>query len=347
MNESSSQNPFTFTISPELFVGYGKETENLLKSVRNREKATLLVGPTGSGKTTMLRHIARCLDGECKILYIPKPPKEPADFVEIFSPFIKGFFDFLRPNGVNLYNLGPKLNEKLKGKKFLFFVDECHEASVESLEWMRALADQVDSISIVMAGLPTLNKMLKDNLETFLRRVNTKVELVALTKYEVRDLVKKRIESAGGNDIKPFTDEAVNFVYQRTGGFPREVIRLCYELFEKSRDSNVANIDTDFARQSQSSPMAPLPKPVSMDFAKSLPDKQRAVVEILGNSELTPVEIVSKLKPEEYKNRDIAIRSVNNILRRMMSEGITERNKHGKAYKYSVSEKYRTVMVRA
>ncbi len=352
MKENSFHNPFTFTISPELFVGYSKETERILRAVRNREKATLIIGPTGSGKTTMLKYIAQMLEKECKIIYIPKPPKDPTDFIGIFSPFLKGFFSFFKNNGTNLYNMGEKLNKKLSGKPMLFFVDECHEASLESLEWMRALTDQTDSLSIVMAGLPILDKMLKENLETFVRRVNTKVELLALSKYEVRDLIKKRIESAGGTDIKPLTEEAVNFVYQRTGGFPREVIRLCYGLLENAKERSVASIDMDFIKECNGhalhSDFLPASKrPISADFSKQLPAKQREIIGILGNRELKPTEIVAKLKPEEYKNRDIAIRSVNNILRRLMSEGIIERVRSGKAYKYGISEKYRTLMVRA
>jgi len=343
------QNPFIFTISPELFVGYSKETEKIIKSIKNKEKATLLIGPTGSGKTTMLRYIAESMKDEYKILYIPKPPKNPFDFINIFRPFIRGIFDFFKRNtGITLYNLGYELNKKLKNNHLLFFIDECHEASVESLEWLRTFIDQVDRLSIVMAGLPILNKMLKEHLETFLRRINTKVELISLTRYEVRELIKKRIESVNGEDIKPFTDNVINYIYQKTGGFPREVIRMCYELFEKTKERGVTTIDIEMINESRiSGPDIHIPQTPEADFTKTLPEKQRIIVEIIGSKELTPTEIVSKLKPEEYKNKSIAIRSVNNILRRLMAEGIVERTKYGKAYRYKLTEKYKTFMVEA
>ena len=50
---------------------------------------------------------------------------------------------------------------------------------------------------------------------------------------------------------------------------------------------------------------------------------------------------------EEYKDKENAVRSVNNLLRRLMNDGIVERKKTGKSYKYRVSGKLQTVMVDA
>jgi DNA-binding transcriptional regulator PaaX len=57
--------------------------------------------------------------------------------------------------------------------------------------------------------------------------------------------------------------------------------------------------------------------------------------------------VVSKLGAESYKSKDNAIRSVNNILKRLTKEGFVVRKGKGKSYVYSLSDKTRTLLVNA
>ena len=57
--------------------------------------------------------------------------------------------------------------------------------------------------------------------------------------------------------------------------------------------------------------------------------------------------LASALDIDEYKNRDNAVRAVNNLLRRLMKEGLVERKRVGKTYRYVVSSKFQTLMVDA
>jgi DNA transposition AAA+ family ATPase len=72
---------------------------------------------------------------------------------------------FSRKDEVSLYNLSDTVNRKLNGSKCLLLIDEAHEASMDSLEWLRVMSDQVGGITTVMAALPALESKLKDNLE--------------------------------------------------------------------------------------------------------------------------------------------------------------------------------------
>jgi type II secretory pathway predicted ATPase ExeA len=338
-------NPFTFQILPELFVGYEKESKNIISGVRNGSKFMLLVGPTGSGKTTLMRHMVSEFGDYRHALYIAKPPKRPEDWITVFQDVLRqGLLKSLfSRRDVNLYNLSSRISRKLNGDKCILFVDECHEASVESLEWLRALVDHVDSLSVVLAGLPVFETMLKSSLETFVRRVDVKAELTNLTKSETRELMKRRIENTGGEDIKPFTHGAIDQIYERTGGFPREIIRLCNSLAQKALERNISIIDTDFLREVDE----PTPR-ISLDKINSLPDRQRLILETIGqHGELSPSELISKMEINEYKDRENAVRSVNNLLRRLMKEKLVERKRTGKTYRYSVSEKYQTMLVSA
>lgn len=341
-----TDNPFTFNIMPELFVGYNNEVDSILHSVNLGDKFSLLLGPTGSGKTTMLMMLMTKFQNYEHVLYIPKPPKDPTEWVTVFGRFVRPGFPrslFSRGNGTTLYTLSETLNSKLDGNKCILFVDEAHEASIESLEWLRTITDQTDGLSIVLAGLPVFDGMLKSKLETFLKRVNTKVELSTLTKSETRELIKKRVESKGGEDIKPFTSDSVDYIYEKTGGFPREVIRSCGQIVRDAMSKNITTIDTGFLRETERPE-----ERVSLEAISELPERQRIVLETLADKgELTPSEIIRNADIAGYKDSDNAVRSINNLLKRLMNEKLVERAKRGKTYKYRVSGKYQSLTVKA
>lgn len=339
-------NPFTYKIIPELSVGYGKEESEINKAISNGFKFSMLLGPTGSGKTTLLKSIISKINGPDHVIYLPKPPKNPEDWVGVFNNVIKrGFLAslFSRSNGLNLYNLSDRVNKKLKDRKCLLFVDECHEASLDSLEWLRTLTDQIGNLSIVLAGLPVFENTLKTGLETFRKRINTRITLGNLTRAETREMIKKRVESIGGDDIKPFTVNTIEYIYEKTGGFPRDILKLCNELLEKAVERNISTIDTEFLAESDIRESK-----LSMDTVQSLPERQRVVLDILSKKgELTPSQIISNIDLKEYKSKDNAVRAVNNLLRRLMKEKLVERKRVGKSYKYLLSEKLQTLMVEA
>ena len=357
-----SQNPFTFKILPELFIGYEDEMKSVERGIKKGSKVTLLLGPTGSGKTTLLKRlIMEGIDSE--ILYLPKPPKVPEDLVNIFLSHVdKGFISrlFTRKNNVNLYSLSDYVNMKLKGQQIVLIIDEAHEATIETMEWLRTISDQITSMTLVLAGLPVLENKIKNELETFYRRVDTKVKLTNLSRIETRELIKRRIEWAGGEDIKPFTARMIDFIYEKTGGFPREILRACHEYVELASKKGVTMIDIDISddieerhRSYEFKREAPPVKEVKnkvtvYESIDELPQKQRDIIDILteAGKGLTPTEIVERMNPKEYKNKDNAIRSVNNILRRMGAEGLVIRERKGKAYKYSLSETLKTATVK-
>jgi type II secretory pathway predicted ATPase ExeA len=339
------KNPFTFRISPELFVGYGREMSDITINLNEGGKFSLLLGPTGAGKTTMLMALLKKFGFKRKIIYLPKPPKDPRDFVDIFRSKLGSRISFFSGDErrLCLYGLNSYLNRKLKDERCLLFVDEAHEASVETLEWLRTLGDQVDNMHIVMAGLPVFESILQDKLETFLRRITLRVELSNLTKSETRELIKKRIENSGGDDIEPFTADSIGLIYQKTEGFPREIIRLCDTLIRDATKKNITTIDAAFLSEAEEKAGR-----ISVEAMKDVPDRQKNILGVLKTGgAMTPAQVAERMNMKEYKNRDNAIRSMNNLLNRLLKDGMVTRVKVGNAYKYEVAQKFRTMMVDA
>ncbi len=340
------ENPFSLRILPQLFVGYATELADLARAIQNSEKITMLIGPTGAGKTTLLRKLIETTGETHVVLYVTKPPQDPEDFVHIFKEKLKpSLFDrVLSRDRITLYELPSYVNRKLKNRRAVLLIDECHEAPVHVLEWLRTISDQVDSLSVIMAGLPVLETTLEQNLETLLNRVTGHVELTSLSRVEVEELVRKRIEFAGGSGAGPFSSEALDVIYQKTGGFPRNVLKMCDDLIRSGAERGVQTIDAALAENTR----MPEISPVSANFIDTLPEKQKEILKTLSASgPLSPAEIAEKLGVEDYKTEDHASRSVNNILRRLMDADCILREKRGKGFVYKLSLKVRTLFATA
>lgn len=336
-------NPFTLRIKPSLFVGYEAELKKLSYHIQENRKFALISGTTGSGKTTLLKLIQTSFSGEYQVLYLSKPP-EVDEIVDIFlEEFPPSFFQRLFGVNVSIHNLAGYLEGKLN-KRLLLLIDELHEADVKTLQWLRTITDQVDKIQLILAGLPSLDSKLKENVETLKSRITTRLELTTLGESETKELIRGRIQDSGGKGFGPFTDECVKEIYERTGGFPREVLKVCHRLMNWALENGVReiktveNLEEELERGER--------EPSGRDLMKDLPYKQREIVKILAEEdELFPSEIAERLGTESYKTKQHGVRSVNNILRRLLDEGLVERKRRGKGYIYSLNVKTKNLLV--
>jgi general secretion pathway protein A len=341
-----SRNPFTLTISPDLMVGYSQQTEQLLSHVFNQHKAAMVIGPTGAGKTTILTWLNAQLKAYngFKPYYIPKPPTTKEDLIKLFKHNL-GFslIDKLLYKNIDINNLTKYVNKKTK-EKTIFLIDEAHECSQEVLEWFRTINDLSPNLVIVFAGLNTFEKKLEAELPTLLMRVNTRVYLESLSEMETESLIQKRIDRAGGQGIKPFTHDAVKKIHEITGGFPREIIKVCDQLIKEAAYRNLTSINASLVEEVFSNKV--ITQATQMKF--TLTPKQREILELLNKTpDLSPTEIVQNIDIKEYKTKDHAIRSINNILKRLMDEDLIKRVKVANKYVYSLSGKAKTMLAEA
>ncbi|MBL7169773.1 MAG: AAA family ATPase [Candidatus Aenigmarchaeota archaeon] len=345
-------NPFTLTISPQLMVGYSSQTNKLLSHIFNSHKFALVIGHTGSGKTTLLTWLTNFINDSKKNFkahYIPKPPKTREELITLFrSRFGYNILDIFRFKGLNTQLLPRFLTKKTRYKKTVLLVDEAHEASVEVLEWLRTLNDMVPNLLIVFAGLPSFEKKIETELTTLAMRVTTKTYLSSLNFIETESLIRKRIEDADGEGLKPFTSNAVKRIFEITGGFPREIIKICDKLVKEAAEKNIFTINETFVNNLSTSAHKRSETLSVKEIKVSIPDKQRKILDILNKKpKLSPTQIVENMDKESYKNKNNAIRSVNNILKRMMRDELIERAKMGNSYVYHPSGKAKSILAEA
>jgi len=335
-------NPFTLEIKPKLFVGYKDKMDKLLRAIEDGEKFILITGPTGAGKTTLLKWLST----NYLSIYLPKPPSSKEELAEIFySGLLKpGLMEriFRRNSDRSIFNLPEKFNKKYNGRRFVLLVDEAHESSVDVLEWIRSTADQIMGCVTIFAALPKFKENHLRSLETLNQRITLDIELDALSKDETIELIRKRIEDVGGRGIEPFTYQSVETIYQISGGFPREVLKLCNELIHAAIERNVYLIDVSLIKE----PHKEDKKINVKEEFESLTEKQREIVLLLSKTDgLTPAQIVKKIDHSDYKTEIHALRAVNNILRRLERDGFVSRSKRGRSYIYKVSPKIKSILV--
>jgi type II secretory pathway predicted ATPase ExeA len=335
-------NPFIFNINPSLFVGYKAQTERVMMSLDEHHKFVLIVGPTGSGKTTLLRWLQARLNSD--VLYIGKPPEKADEFVVIFNEkYPKPWYAFWSKSLTSIYQIPEFLNAKLRYRHLVILLDEAHEASTDVLEWMRVLNDQIENMSIVLSGLPVFEDQLRNNLETFVKRLTAKISLLSLTKEETKELIIRRIKNAGGNGSE-FSDSTIDKIYEYTGGFPREVIRACDELVNNAMLKGKIQIEFDIGERKEEH-MAETYH-VTTPLLEKMTPMQKEVLELLSKKPSTPGQIADLIDLTKYKSRQHAVRSVNNIVKALHESGYLERRKEDKAYVYSLSPRISTLFVK-
>ena len=350
-------NPFILKIDPKLFTGYHQQVEAVKLHIADKHKIAMISGPTGSGKTSMLKWLEEELHETNPVLYVSKPPQNSEEFIRIFTDtFGLSFWQRLFRWKPSLQTLPDYINKKVSNQHLVFMVDEAHETNKEVLEWLRVLVDQIENVSLIIAGLPKLNVKIRDELETFDQRITTRIELSALEKEDTKDLIKKRIEAVGGSGTVPFTDSAIDTIYNRTGGFPREVLKLCGRLVHTAMDKDLNVIEVSDIEEHREIPQSNVrveepvvtfsPKPPSKQQIEDLPYKQRKILEILSREDwLTPTAIAERIDSKSYKSKGHAIRSTNNILHRLMIDGFVQREARGKAVMYALTPRIRTLLV--
>jgi type II secretory pathway predicted ATPase ExeA len=117
-----------------------------------------------------------------------------------------------------------------KGKTALLLIDEAQKLPGKQLEMIRTLLNFETSkeklIQIVLAAQLELRDRLRDKTKKALRsRVFAPSLLASMSIGETKDMIAYRCEQA---EIKnPFTDEAIEMIYTKTGGVPRQVLQVC------------------------------------------------------------------------------------------------------------------------
>ena len=191
----------------------------------------LLTGKIGTGKTTLARHIMDQFESEKEIAVIFNTNVTPEELIflilrsyglipELVSKTnnLEIFYEFL-------------INKYAENKQVLLIIDEAQNLSDEALEEIRMMSnlqsDDHNLIQIMLVGQPELRTKLQQPAHSpFAQRIAVNFFLAGLSQKETTSYIAYRLEKAGGSaDI--FNQEAIDMIYEVSGGIPRSINLLC------------------------------------------------------------------------------------------------------------------------
>jgi len=230
-----SDQPFQFTARPRLlFLSEGhRESAAALEWGLMHEPSgfTLLVGETGTGKTTLVMSILARKYDQIRTVYVSNPKlgfdgilHELIRQLGIESPPVK----FAMLEAFDHFVTGLERDERV-----VIVVDEAQSLDDEALEELRLFANRgradQKQLGLVLVGQPQLlRRLMRPELRQFNDCIGARAVLNPLKREEALDYVEYWLNMCGSNAARVFSRGALAYIVGRSGGIPRRINLLCH-----------------------------------------------------------------------------------------------------------------------
>lgn len=230
------ERPFDLTPNPRYLLMTSSHREALSTiqyGLSGRKGITLLLGPAGTGKTTLVHAALEHPRDNVKVLCLTNPMLSRDEFFE-FLTIEFGLDEALaKSKTLVLVELRRILRERRDAGGFTaLIIDEAQAMSHALLEEVRLLTNLETSteqlLSIVLVGQVELADRLNEpKLHQLKQRVALRSKLSPLTAPEATAYIAERIRIAGGDVASIFSRDAIAAIYECSRGIPRTISVIC------------------------------------------------------------------------------------------------------------------------
>ncbi|MDA8139812.1 MAG: OmpA family protein [Desulfobacteraceae bacterium] len=226
--------PFQITSDPK-FLWLGEKHKEALATLRygilDNRGFLLLTGEVGTGKTILINRLISMLDVDTVVATLPDPDLISMDFYNLLADGFKMNRTF-DSKGAFLIHLRDFLYKSYASRKqVLLVIDESQRLNHHLMEDIRVLSNielhDRKLINIFFVGQQEFNTILAAPQNRALaQRITVRYHISPLEKQEIDDYIHHRLTVAGSKH-KLFLDDAVEEVYQFSGGIPRLINIIC------------------------------------------------------------------------------------------------------------------------
>jgi general secretion pathway protein A len=228
--------PFGVTPDPRFFYNHPHYLEGLAALVHGIEakKGFMLVtGEVGTGKTILLRKLMRHFEDRVHFVFVSNSHLTSYGLTELIVHNL-AISNKDKSRLEMLQDLNTYLVQQLRaGRTLALLIDEAQKLSDEALEGLCDLSnletDEEKLLQIVLVGQPEVAiKLNKPSLRRIKQRITLHHRLCSLqTPTEVDHYIRHRLEVVCYPGPEIFTREAVEAIWQYSGGTPRLINILC------------------------------------------------------------------------------------------------------------------------
>jgi len=298
--------PFTLELVTDAVVGHKKLYNDLYGRIENNKRMILVTGPYGSGKSFTLTYLMDNAPRDTVFVYLTgdytryEVIKNIVVTIHNLNPYMikKKFLGLVtekvRVNAPEITeNMLPDyVNNYLGSRRLIFIWDDIQRVkNADIVGVCVVLLEHTDSC-IILCGLKEGIGWLENEV-SFLNRGLDTLEPEPLTKEDLKELIKRRVEWVGGRGFGPFNEEAVTYLATRFTG-ARDLLNMCNDLFIRLDEeyqkngqipsADMAYVESFFKDKLEKDPKNPQLIP-EQDIRKKLSNLESRIFEMLLNNE--------------------------------------------------------------
>jgi len=227
--------PFGVTPNPRFYytnAAYRDALAEVAHGVIAKKGLMLVTGEVGTGKTILLRKLMNDLRATVKFVFISSSQLTSNGFLEVVC--ISLGLAKKKTKVEMTQDLTKYLSQRaISGQIVALLFDEAQNTNESGFEALCGLSnletDDEKLLQIVLVGQPELvNKLDDPSLRQIKQRIAIQHTVTGLeTKTELEQYIHHRLHVVGYNGPEIFTQEALDTIWEYTGGIPRLVNILC------------------------------------------------------------------------------------------------------------------------